>query len=685
MSVTGLDASHNLHVKLYVKTNSSAAFFCLNDRLCQREYTRPRNESGLIPLKLSRHVWEELPRLPFQPLAEENVEQVGLYEYVQKYEEIKLQKASMNRSDVSENSSSSSSGSRGRGILLRLDDGARHDFTVAANPAAAVKPFGPDYSLINSTGKSRGRGMNILGLLNQKSESLVKPAELATLATADLSPTRPLPTVNSSVERTRGRGVILGAIKPEPGAASPLQMPSGILPLPLPPINPQPSIEVKNAASNADFQAIMSRSRSSSSSSCSSSQARGRGQLQLENLIKYNAGKYEHMLKNPGQSPLQHSPDRVSLMLSSSSSSSSDTTYDSIPSRSSSASLSLINDAATHVKVDTKECGIGRGSVRTYDSAIHSKSKAEPLIGHSKSNIAETVSISPDMAVQPAPATSAAASAAAAPVPKSTLKPKPDFPSKKSDPKLNVSFMASGMPIPPDPPKFIPVPPPRPAPPRFANLGARPRTYARNSSAMRPTVATQPAAVRPPPAPPAPPVLKRAPTVSPSKVKPSTSAAAAAPPKSVSPAKQQWSKLPSVKLDALNELFNLANPSKGGSGTSADKNGAGQGSSSMLQPSKLVRTTEQGRVLVRTFADVPPCYSLNEIPFEQAIHEALKLMGIHRPKVIQAYVWESILRGSNVAFVAGSQTGKTLGRYLSNIFFGVYFQYLPVKRFEKKT
>ena len=36
-------------------------------------------------------------------------------------------------------------------------------------------------------------------------------------------------------------------------------------------------------------------------------------------------------------------------------------------------------------------------------------------------------------------------------------------------------------------------------------------------------------------------------------------------------------------------------------------------------------------------------------------------MQIEKPTVIQSYVWESVLRGVDVAYVAGARTGKTLG------------------------
>jgi len=59
----------------------------------------------------------------------------------------------------------------------------------------------------------------------------------------------------------------------------------------------------------------------------------------------------------------------------------------------------------------------------------------------------------------------------------------------------------------------------------------------------------------------------------------------------------------------------------------------------------------------------PPKFVLNEIPFKTPIQEALNIMGIFRPKLIQAHVWETILPGYNVAFVAGNRSGKTLGLF----------------------
>lgn len=58
---------------------------------------------------------------------------------------------------------------------------------------------------------------------------------------------------------------------------------------------------------------------------------------------------------------------------------------------------------------------------------------------------------------------------------------------------------------------------------------------------------------------------------------------------------------------------------------------------------------------------LPACHALNDIPFERAIQDGLKLMAIHKPKLIQAHVWETILRGRDVTFVGARRTGKTLG------------------------
>ena len=39
-------------------------------------------------------------------------------------------------------------------------------------------------------------------------------------------------------------------------------------------------------------------------------------------------------------------------------------------------------------------------------------------------------------------------------------------------------------------------------------------------------------------------------------------------------------------------------------------------------------------------------------------------MSFEKPKTIQAYVWDAILRGHNVAFVSGARGGKTLGNIM---------------------
>ncbi|XP_057379935.1 putative ATP-dependent RNA helicase TDRD12 isoform X2 [Daphnia carinata] len=81
----------------------------------------------------------------------------------------------------------------------------------------------------------------------------------------------------------------------------------------------------------------------------------------------------------------------------------------------------------------------------------------------------------------------------------------------------------------------------------------------------------------------------------------------------------------------------------------------------MLKLSKLAQLIEEGRVLVRS--DVPhlPIYNFKDFPFELVIHEALNSLGFEKPKTTQAYVWDAILRGHNVAYISGARGGKTLG------------------------
>lgn len=82
----------------------------------------------------------------------------------------------------------------------------------------------------------------------------------------------------------------------------------------------------------------------------------------------------------------------------------------------------------------------------------------------------------------------------------------------------------------------------------------------------------------------------------------------------------------------------------------------------MLKLSRLADLIEEGRVLARSDFSYTPTHNLKDFPFDCVIHEALKNVGYEKPKTIQAYVWESILRGHHVAYVAGARTGKTLGR-----------------------
>lgn len=81
----------------------------------------------------------------------------------------------------------------------------------------------------------------------------------------------------------------------------------------------------------------------------------------------------------------------------------------------------------------------------------------------------------------------------------------------------------------------------------------------------------------------------------------------------------------------------------------------------MLRLSKLADLIEEGRVLVRSVVPHTPTHNLKDFPFDDIIHEALKTFEWEKPKIIQAYVWEAILRGHHVAFVAGPRAGKTVG------------------------
>ena len=85
--------------------------------------------------------------------------------------------------------------------------------------------------------------------------------------------------------------------------------------------------------------------------------------------------------------------------------------------------------------------------------------------------------------------------------------------------------------------------------------------------------------------------------------------------------------------------------------------------SSMLKSAKLAGMIEEGRVLVMGPIQRAPTHNLNETNFDATILEALNRIGIQKPKLIQAHVWEPILSFSDVAFVSGSKTGKTLGIY----------------------
>ena len=85
---------------------------------------------------------------------------------------------------------------------------------------------------------------------------------------------------------------------------------------------------------------------------------------------------------------------------------------------------------------------------------------------------------------------------------------------------------------------------------------------------------------------------------------------------------------------------------------------------SMLKSAKLAGMIEEGRVLVSGPIPRSPTHNLNETNFDATILEALSRIGIQKPKLIQAHVWEPILSFSDVAYVSGSKTGKTLGTSL---------------------
>ena len=71
-----------------------------------------------------------------------------------------------------------------------------------------------------------------------------------------------------------------------------------------------------------------------------------------------------------------------------------------------------------------------------------------------------------------------------------------------------------------------------------------------------------------------------------------------------------------------------------------------------------------GRVLVRSDVPHSSTHNFKDFPFDSSIHEALNSMSFEKPKTIQAYVWDAILRGHNVAFVSGARGGKTLGNIM---------------------
>ncbi len=70
-------------------------------------------------------------------------------------------------------------------------------------------------------------------------------------------------------------------------------------------------------------------------------------------------------------------------------------------------------------------------------------------------------------------------------------------------------------------------------------------------------------------------------------------------------------------------------------------------------------------MLVRSDVPHSSTHNFKDFPFDIRIHEVLNSMAFEKPKTIQAYVWEAILRGHNVAFVSGARGGKTLGSLLN--------------------